>query len=51
MISLDIHVKMKTRGQELSDQWVRTARGGNDSSVYLRHVRYIHPDRYQLTDN
>jgi hypothetical protein len=28
MISLDIQVKMKTRGQELSDQWVRTARGG-----------------------
>lgn len=27
MISLDIQVKMKTRGQELLDQWVRTARG------------------------
>ena len=27
MICLDIQVKMKTRGQGLSDQWVRTARG------------------------
>jgi hypothetical protein len=27
MISLDIKVNMKTLGQELLDQWVRTASG------------------------